>query len=65
MLGHQSIRQTEEYAITEEITIGKEMLQLKQKLHKKNNLIPDDDLAILQRLEREIKAIKEKYNITL
>lgn len=35
MLGHQSIRQTEEYAITEQMTIGREMSQLRQKLHKK------------------------------
>ena len=32
MLGHHSIRQTEEYAITEQITVGKEMNLLKERL---------------------------------
>ncbi|MFP5439108.1 MAG: site-specific integrase [Bacteroidia bacterium] len=63
MLGHSSIRQTEAYAITEEQTVGREMLQLKNRLESKPKGIPENELATLQRLEQEIKAIKEKYNI--
>lgn len=65
MLGHSSIRQTESYAITQELTIGREMKQLKGRLIKKPYAIPTDELATLQRLEEEIKAIREKYNIEL
>lgn len=63
MLGHQSIRQTEEYAITEQVTIGREMSQLKKKLNKQNRPIPENDLAKLKSLEKEIAILKEKYNI--
>lgn len=35
MLGHQSIKQTEEYALTEQATIGKEMNILETKINKK------------------------------
>jgi len=35
MLGHQSVKQTEEYAITEQKSIGKEMKQLRERLSSK------------------------------
>lgn len=38
MLGHQSVRQTEEYAITEQEAISEEMKQLKEKLKNKQQL---------------------------
>jgi len=63
MLGHSSIRQTESYAITEEQTIGREMSELKNKLHGRPKSIPENELATLNRLEQEKKAIREKYNI--
>lgn len=36
MLGHKSVRQTEEYAITEQQAISKEMINLRKKLSLKN-----------------------------
>jgi integrase len=57
MLGHQSIRQTEDYAITEQATVGREMAQLKKRLSKKQPDIPQSELRTLQRLEKEINAI--------
>lgn len=63
MLGHQSIRQTEEYAITEELTVGREMKELKNRLDKNERTITQQELATLERLEKEIKQLREKYNI--
>jgi len=37
MMGHYSVKQTEEYAITEQESISLEMLQLKERLSKINN----------------------------
>ncbi|MFH6989389.1 site-specific integrase [Flavobacterium collinsii] len=64
MLGHSSIKQTEAYAITEQATIGREMSLLKKKLNKDAPKISKTDLAVLGRLEKEIQAIKKKYNIS-
>lgn len=63
MLGHRSIRQTEEYAITEELTVGREMKELKNRLDKNEQTITQHELATLERLEKEIKQLREKYNI--
>ena len=59
LLGHQSIRQTEEYAITEQLTVGREMSQLKNRLDTKNIVDKEDTLAYIQNLESEIKRMKE------
>jgi integrase len=64
MLGHASVKQTEAYAITEQATIGREMSLLNKKLNKTCKKMSDSDLAILSRLEKEIKEIKKKYNIS-
>lgn len=64
MLGHSSVKQTEAYAITEQATIGREMSLLKKKLNKDAPKISKTDLAVLGRLEKEIQAIKKKYNIS-
>ncbi|MCD0474074.1 site-specific integrase [Flavobacterium sp. EDS] len=64
MLGHASVKQTEAYAITEQATIGREMSLLNKKLNKTSKKMSDSDLAILSRLEKEIKEIKKKYNIS-
>lgn len=63
MLGHASVKQTEAYAITEQATIGREMSLLNKKLNKKSLKISNSDLDVLGRLEKEIVAIKKKYNI--
>jgi len=64
LLGHASVKQTEAYAITEQATIGREMSLLNKKLNKATTKISKSDLAVLSRLEKEIEAIKKKYNIT-
>ncbi len=45
-------------------TIGREMLLLNKKLNKTNPKMLKSDLEILNKLEKEIQAIKKKYNIT-
>jgi hypothetical protein len=60
MMGHQSVRQTEEYAITEQESIGKEMMQLKEKLEQTEKLNTDPSpVDLLQKLEKEISQIKK------
>lgn len=65
MLGHASVKQTEEYAITEQQTIGRNMQVLKQKLFKETYIESEEELKILSRLEKEIKEMKEKIKIRL
>jgi integrase len=65
MLGHQSVKQTEAYAITEQAAIGREMALLNKKINKDKPEMLPGDIAILGKLEKEIRAIKEKYNIQL
>lgn len=63
MLGHSSVKQTEAYAITEQATIGREMSLLNKRLSKTESKMSESDIALLQRLEKEIKAIKTKYKV--
>ncbi|WP_159800717.1 site-specific integrase [Flavobacterium sp. MK4S-17] len=63
MLGHASVKQTEAYAITEQASIGREMTLLDKRINKKANKMSQADIAILGKLEKEIRLIKEKYNI--
>ena len=65
MLGHRSVQQTEEYAITEQQTVGRQMIELRNKLNKKASLEPENSLLILERLEKEIASMKEKILIGL
>ena len=62
MLGHSSVKQTEEYAITEQQTVGRQMMELRNKLNKKAPLDPVNGLLILERLEKEILDMKEKLS---
>ena len=64
LLGHSSVKQTEAYANTEQTTIGREMSILNKKLNKNEPKISKPDLEVLSRLEKEIQAIKKKYNIS-
>ncbi|TDE01957.1 site-specific integrase [Flavobacterium hiemivividum] len=64
MLGHSSVKQTEAYAITEQITVGREMALLNKRLNKTKPIMCESDAAILRRLEKEIKDIKKKYNVS-
>lgn len=54
MLGHHSVKQTEEYALTEQESISFEMNQLKEKL----NANPQDKLS---KIEFELQQIRENY----
>jgi hypothetical protein len=64
MLGHSSVKQTEAYAITEQVTVGREMALLNKRINKTAPVMCESDLAILNRLEKEIKKIKQKYNLS-
>ena len=63
LLGHQSVKQTEEYAITEQQSVGREMKQLQQRLHQKAELpdvpLPPDVL----RMQEEITSLKKQLKI--
>jgi len=63
MLGHKSVKQTEEYAITEQRTIGRKMNELKNKLATQAAGQPEDDLSILERLTREVEALKKRISV--
>ena len=64
MLGHQSIRQTESYAITAEQTIGREMKELGNKLGGGKTSIPGEGMEIISKLERELRELKERFGIS-
>jgi site-specific recombinase XerD len=61
MLGHQSVKQTEEYALTEQATIGREMQELKNRLGRGKVIAPEERLLVLERMEREIKELKKQF----
>lgn len=60
MLGHQSVSQTEQYAITEEISIGREMQGLKQRLADKEDVSGEVTLKSIERMEKELEEMKKK-----
>lgn len=64
MMGHHSVKQTEEYALTEQKTISREMKQLKDKLAPIIQVDENDTMAILRRLEQEITGLKQSYSQT-
>ncbi|MES2239398.1 MAG: site-specific integrase [Bacteroidota bacterium] len=63
MLGHQSIRQTESYAITTEQTIGREMTNLGSKLSNVDPTIPDEAMSMISKLEKELLKLKEQFGM--
>ena len=63
MLGHQSVSQTEEYAITEQISIGREMTGLKQRLADKEDVSGELTLKTIERMEKELSEMKRKFTI--
>lgn len=59
MLGHHSISQTEDYAITEQETIGREMLELKERLSRPSKQEGSDSFSvILQQFENDLADLK-------
>jgi site-specific recombinase XerD len=59
MLGHQSVRQTEDYAITEQQTVSREMAELKDRLEQNRANSKKSALANIGRLQKEIDKIKQ------
>jgi Site-specific recombinase XerD len=59
MMGHYSVKQTEEYAITEQESISFEMLQLKEKLTKSISPISTENpMDLLLKIEAEIEELR-------
>ncbi|MDQ1803048.1 site-specific integrase [Chryseobacterium sp. CKR4-1] len=61
MLGHHSVKQTEDYAITEQETISREMIELKERLSgsETSQIENDGDIArLLNHLNREFESLK-------
>jgi integrase len=60
MMGHQSVKQTEEYAITEQESIGIEMKQLKEKLSKNGtNDKNENPMHLLLHLQQEVIGLSQ------
>nr|WP_228952490.1 hypothetical protein [Mucilaginibacter sp. UR6-1] len=64
LLGHQSVKQTEEYAITEQKSIAKEMNTLRDKLVPKIEFTPEISIEIITRMEADLNAMKKKLDDT-
>jgi len=59
MLGHSSVKQTEEYAITEQQSVGREMQQLQLRLHSKEAAATPPSLDVISKMQKEIQELKE------
>jgi len=60
MLGHQSIKQTEEYALTEQSTISREMEILENKISSETDDDLHDPILILEKIENDLNLLKVK-----
>ncbi len=56
MLGHHSVQQTEEYAITEQQSVGREMKQLQERLSSKKT--EDSNESVIAKMQQEINELK-------
>lgn len=59
MMGHHSVTQTEQYALTTQEMINNEMLKLKQKLDKNDETIPDTGSISQGLTEEDFRFIKD------
>ena len=59
MLGHQSVKQTEEYAMTEQVSIGREMKQLQHRLTNREVEKEQPPLDVISKMQREIQELRE------
>ena len=59
LLGHQSVKQTEEYAITEQRSVGREMKQLHQRMSIKETPSEQPASDALTKMQQEIQELKE------
>lgn len=62
MLGHYSVKQTEEYAITAKDTISKEMNELTLKLGEGEKKMETDPSVLLENLENELGKLKKELS---
>jgi integrase len=62
MLGHHSVKQTEDYAITEQESIAREMKNLEAKLRGDNNF-NRDLVKLLEKVEKEFHDLKNAQNV--
>ncbi len=61
LMGHHSVKQTEEYAITEQESIGAEMNQLKEKLSKKEiNDKNENPIDLLLKIQQEVTELSNQ-----
>lgn len=60
MLGHHSIKQTEEYALTEQSTISREMQILEKKISPEADDDQYDPISILEKIENDLNLLKAK-----
>lgn len=61
LMGHHSVKQTEEYAITEQESIGAEMNQLKEKLSKKEiNDKNESPMDLLLKIQKEVTELSSQ-----
>lgn len=63
MLGHQSVKQTEEYAITEQQSIAKEMRDLRLKLVPKENQEPEISMEAILKMQQQLDEMKKKLSL--
>lgn len=60
-MGHYSVKQTEEYAITEQESVSLEMQQLKEKLNKIDNSQSNESpMQLLLKLQQEVTYLSQK-----
>lgn len=64
MLGHQSVKQTEEYAITEQVSIGREMKELQERLNQNNVSKNDATADDILKMQEEIISLRKQLGMT-
>lgn len=64
LLGHQSVKQTEEYAITEQQSVGREMKQLQLRLNQKTEFPDDPMTANVLKMQEEINSLRKQLEMT-
>lgn len=64
MLGHKSVKQTEEYAITEQVSIGREMKELQERLNQNNVSKNDATADDILKMQEEIISLRKQLGMT-
>ena len=63
MLGHHSVKQTEDYAITAQQTVAREMKELENKLSFNKNNLNTDLTKFIEKIEIELELLKDIKNV--